>query len=64
MPRALIHLNDETGDDLYSVEMDDAIGNWLDSFDTKEEAENFIKSRQMSHDPIRDFRDTRSMTDL
>jgi len=60
MPRALIHLNDDTGDDLYSVETDDDIGNWMDSFQTRAEAEHFINARLMIHDPKTDFRDTRN----
>ena len=60
MRRALIHLNDEAGIDQFSVEYDDDIGNWLDSFDTREKAEQFIHSRMATmHDPDSDFRDTR-----
>ena len=58
--RALINLNDETGKDLYSVECDDDIGNWLESFDTLEEAEYFINARLMLHTHATDFRDTRA----
>lgn len=59
MPRALIHLNDEAGLDQFSVEIAGDIGNWLDSFPTREQAEHFINARLMMHDPKADFRDTR-----
>ena len=58
--RALINLNDETGKDLFSVECEDDIGNWLDSFETLEEAEHFINARLMLHTHSTDFRDTRT----
>ena len=51
--------SDSNGDDLYSVETDDDIGNWMDSFRTRAEAEHFINARLMNHDPATDFRDTR-----
>lgn len=57
--RALINLNDETGKDLFSVECEGDIGNWLDSFETLEEAEYFINARLMLHIHATDFRDTR-----
>ena len=57
--RALINLNDETGKDLFSVECEDDIGNWLESFESLEEAEYFINARLMLHVHDTDFRDTR-----
>ena len=58
--RVLIHLNDETGKDMFSVECDDDVGNWLDSFETLDEAEHFINARLMLHTHATDFRDTRT----
>lgn len=57
--RALIHLNDEAGVDQFSVELESAIGDWLDSFPTREAAEQYIRERRLSHVPATDFRDTR-----
>jgi hypothetical protein len=59
MANALIHLNDETGEDLYALEMEDDIGNWLGSFKTREEAEEDVRIRQLPYDPETGFRDTR-----
>ena len=59
MRRALIHLNDESGMDQYSVEYADDVGNWLDSFKTRNEAEEYIISIGALHNPDFDFRDTR-----
>jgi hypothetical protein len=58
-PRALIHLNDEAGVDQFSVELESAIGNWLDSFPTREAAERYIRKCRLAHSPATDFRDTR-----
>jgi hypothetical protein len=57
--RVLINLNDEAGCDWYSVEAEDDVGNWLDSFETFEEALNFIVEREYVYDHVTGFRDTR-----
>lgn len=55
---ALINLNDETGGDLYSVECEDDVGNWIDSFLTLEAAVDFIICIPMEYTKA-NFRDTR-----
>ena len=53
-----IHLNDETGTDLYSVERTSDPGNWLDSFHSLEEAEQYIMEQGLTYEP-NGFYDTR-----
>lgn len=59
MPNALINLNDEAGIDYFSVEMENDIGNWLDSFLTLEEALEYIISNGLKYDQATGFRDSR-----
>lgn len=59
MKDVLINLNDETGKNQYSVEFANNIRDWLDSFNTLEEAIQFIKENNYSFDYELDFRDTR-----
>ena len=65
MKRALINLNNETTEDLYSVVYDDDIEDWLDSFRTREEAEKYINQLQETlHDKDKDFFDTRGKINM
>jgi len=59
MTNALIHLNDEAGVDYFSVEMENDVGNWLDSFMTLEEALEYIISHGLIYDQATGFRDSR-----
>jgi hypothetical protein len=52
----LINLNDEAGRDWYSVEYADDIGNWLDSFDTLDEAHVFVSANKLGYVGFRDTR--------
>lgn len=45
--RVFINHNRELGEWLYSVEVADADGFWLSSFDTKEEAEQYIQENHL-----------------
>jgi hypothetical protein len=56
---ALINYNDESGPDLYSVELETDVGNWLDSFMTEAEAVKYINNEGMTYNHLTDFRDTR-----
>ena len=56
----LINLNDEAGRVWYSVEYDNDVGNWIDSFDTLEQALEFISDHCLLYDSETGFRDTRS----
>jgi len=56
----LINFNDEAGCDWYSVEAEDDVGNWLDSFETMMEALNFIGENRYVYDHVTGFRDTRA----
>jgi len=58
--KVLINLNDEAGCDWYSVEAEDDVGNWLDSFDTLMDAFNFICDNKLVYDHPTGFRDTRT----
>lgn len=57
--QVLIRLNDEAGCDQYSVEYDDDPGNWIDSFDTLEQAVQFISEHHFQYDAETGSRDTR-----
>jgi len=56
-----IHFNDEIGHDIYSVTFADDFENWVDSFDTLSEAEEFIKKHKWSYDKEIDFSDSRNL---
>lgn len=45
--RVRIRYNDELGEWRYAVEVEDSNGFWLDSFKTKEEAEEYIKDKKL-----------------
>jgi hypothetical protein len=57
----LINLNNETGQDFYSVEPKDDVGNWIDSFFDLTEALHFISTNPdivLADDYFRDTRTT------
>ena len=56
---ALINFNDETGKDIYSVELEEDVGNWLDSFEFLWQAIHYIAHNGLQYD-FNGFRDTRS----
>ena len=61
MVDVLINLNDETGQDFYSVEPENDVGNWLDSFFDLTEALHFVSTDpelQLADDYFRDTRST------
>lgn len=58
--KVLMHLNDDTGERLYSIEMAEEIGNWLDSFETRYQALCFIAENGYEYDQVTGYRDTTS----
>lgn len=58
MVKVFINLNDEIGEDLFSVALMDNKEYWIDSFKTKKEALKFIKSNKYIYKE-KDFVDTR-----
>ncbi len=57
----LINFNDEIGDELYSIEKESEIGNWIASFDRLKDAERFIEDNKWIYNRKYDFRDSRSL---
>jgi hypothetical protein len=57
--RVLIHHNDEAGVDWFSVEPENDVGNWINSFEYMADALAFIKENGYQYDPKTGFRDTR-----
>lgn len=55
----LVNYNDETGEPLYSVEAADDVGNWLESFDSFDDAFEYIQEHEYEYNHVTDFRDTR-----
>lgn len=51
----MLHLNDEAGQFYWSVESKNEPGFWLDSFDTIEEAHQYITDNKCLYNPEKDF---------
>jgi len=57
----LVHRNDEAGKILFSIESADDVGNWIDSFSTRDAAEAFITQYGWEYNAESDYRGNKTL---